>query len=149
MKTALRWRRRRRRKGLCGLEVEEETCVDSHRTARGPSDALLEGNGCRASPLARRRHPRKINETTTAEKCNSQRTAVFAFRFKQRGRRLSLRSLCVLFTALRWSWQASTFVCLFLLHLGDGAEAIEVMTWLLHLGNHFHIQQKRSRNDSF
>lgn len=37
-----------------------------------------------------------------------------------------------------------TFVCLFLLHLSDSTEAIEVMTWVLHLGNHFHIPQKRA-----
>lgn len=39
---------------------------------------------------------------------------------------------------------ANTFVGLFLLHLGDSADAIEVMTWVLHLGNHFHILQKRA-----
>lgn len=53
---------------------------------------------------------------------------------------------CVLFTlfCLSWvGWEASTFVCLFLFHLSDSTEAIEVMTWVLHLGNHFHIPQKR------
>lgn len=54
---------------------------------------------------------------------------------------------CVLFTVFCLSWvggEASTFVCLFLLHLSDSTEAIEVMTWVLHLGNHFHIPQKRA-----
>lgn len=41
-------------------------------------------------------------------------------------------------------WEASTFVCRFLLHLSDSTEAIEVMTWVLHLGNHFHILQKQA-----
>lgn len=53
----------------------------------------------------------------------------------------------MLFTpfCLSWAgWEASTFVCLFLLHLSDSSEAIEVMTWVLHLGNHFHIPQKRA-----
>lgn len=57
------------------------------------------------------------------------------------------RRCCVLFTlfCLSWAgWEASTFVCLFLLHLSDSTEAIEVMTWVLHLGNHFHIPQKRA-----
>lgn len=61
-------------------------------------------------------------------------------------RHLSLHC-CVLFTLFCFSWagwEASTFVCLFLLHRSDSTEAIEVMTWVLHLGNHFHIPQKRA-----
>lgn len=52
---------------------------------------------------------------------------------------------CVLFTLFclsRVGWEPSTFVCLFLLHLCDGSVAVEVMTWALHVGNHFHIQPK-------
>lgn len=54
---------------------------------------------------------------------------------------------CVLFTLFclnRVGWEPSAFVCLFLLRFGDGSAAIEVMTWALHLGNHFHIQPKRA-----
>lgn len=54
--------------------------------------------------------------------------------------------LCVILFVLseQGGLKASTFVCLFLLHLSDSTEAIEVMTWVLHLGNHFHILQKRA-----
>lgn len=54
---------------------------------------------------------------------------------------------CVLFTLFclsRVGSHTSTFVCLVLLHLRDGSVAVEVMTWALRLGNHFHIQPKRA-----
>jgi len=51
-------------------------------------------------------------------------------------------SFCFVFLTLFYlSWEASTFVCLFLLHHSDGAATTEVMTWVLHLENHFHIPE--------
>lgn len=72
------------------------------------------------------------------------------FRSRQSG--LVLPSLISLYfdllfflLCLSWvGWETSTFVCLFLLHLTDSTMTIEVMTWVLHLGNHFHIRQKQA-----
>lgn len=77
------------------------------------------------------------------------------FRSRQSG--LVLPSLISLYfdllfflLCLSWvGWETSTFVCLFLLHLTDSTMTIEVMTWVLHLGNHFHIRQKQAEMIAF
>lgn len=44
---------------------------------------------------------------------------------------------------LSWAgWEMSTFVCLFLLHISDGAATTEVMTWVFHTQEIIFISQK-------
>lgn len=72
--------------------------------------------------------------------------------FQSKERRLAFPSLVCIF-ALRytrcfvWAEQAGRWAHLFASFyyiFGDGAVTTEVMTWVSHLGNHFHIPEKRA-----
>lgn len=126
------------------MEMGEEKRIDSHRMAWRLSGLIT--RGCLQ---CRQFQCRQYQNNMTTAKIKFSSDGCFHVKCSildaeaSYCRHLSLHC-CVLFTLFCLSLEASTFVCLFLLHLSDSTEAIEVMTWVLHLGNHFHIPQKRA-----
>lgn len=141
----------KKKKGEEKEEEEEEKCLDFHWMACRLLDSELQ-NVSRASLHAGAFCCRRHLNNMTAAQIKSRSEGCFHVKRSIPGggtcycHHLSLHCRA-LFTLFCLSWagrEASTFVCLFPLHRSDSAEAIEVMTWVLHLENHFHIPQKRA-----